>query len=98
MGASLTAHFMNCMDKAVLRNVLATNFKPLVKTAFGSSIYQSVKLSQTTELALPETVSHPGSQDKSQMFVCSLETGLKAVEFSSLPINLWSTTNDIFQG
>lgn len=32
------------------------------------------------------------------MLIHSLETGLKEVEFSSLPINPWCTTNDILQG
>lgn len=32
------------------------------------------------------------------MLIHSLETGLKEVEFSSLPINPWCTTNDISQG
>lgn len=61
--------------------------------AFGSCVYQSVK-PKKTEYALFENVSHPTLWDGRKR---SLETGLKAVEFPSLPpINRRSATNDIF--
>lgn len=93
---SLATHFVICTAKANQMQKKIPCLPPLsyfMPIAFGSCVYQSVKPEKTV-YALFENVSHPTLQDGRQH---SLETGLRAVEFPSLPpINRRSATNDIF--
>lgn len=61
-------------------------------STFGSCPDQSLSC-----VCLPWSSSEVLHRTK-DMLIHSLETGLKEMEFSSLPINPWCTTNDILQG
>lgn len=67
-----------------------TSSEPLGRTASGRCACQSVTLAPATGFALSGSVRREDTR--------SPGTGLKAVEFSSLPIKPCSTTNDIFWG